>query len=294
MATRAPVMSTEEVLSYFSSTRVHEVPAFRALCNALKALGIAAAVKHLREVRKGRMVVLDVGGGKGGDLGKWMQHRPKKLILVDGSESCVEEARRRYAAMVCRGRGSMEASFFALDLCDDAMALPVADGGVDVVYSHFFMQFTLSRRGVLARVLAESHRVLANGGIFMCLVPDGDRVMSLLQGEDDCMRFGHFQMRKCEGVHYDNAAPAYGLPYCFSLGDEGCTEFVLLPALLDAHFRELGMQPVWHEASQAAQDFFLAQPDAPSVAAGITKDQPVSHTDWLTLGFFRLFVVRKT
>ena len=176
-----PVMSQEAVLRHFSSSRVMEHQSFRALCNSLKALGIATAVKALREVRKGRMTVLDLGCGKGGDVGKWMAHRPKKLLGLDGSEPCIIEARARHTALVSNGRGSMDAVFHVMNLCAPEPVLPVEAETVDIAASHFFMQFTASDPTIFRGMISECARVLALGGVFWCLVPDGDRVLSLLQ-----------------------------------------------------------------------------------------------------------------
>ena len=66
----AAIMSHAEILEHFGTARVQTLPTFRALCNALKALVIAAAVRALREVRRNRIIVCDVGCGKGGERGQ--------------------------------------------------------------------------------------------------------------------------------------------------------------------------------------------------------------------------------
>ena len=293
----ARVMSRMEVINHFASSRVEELPSFRALCNALKALGIAAAVKALRLRRKGRMFICDVGCGKGGDVGKWMPHRPKKLLGLDGSSSCIAEARGRHCNLVSNGRGCMDASFEAMDLCSrEGGHLPVASGEADIVCSHFFLQFAAAEQNVFERVISECARVLAPGGVFLCLVPDGDRILSLLRGEEVCPCFGHFHLRKCVAVDYGADAAAFGMAYCFSLGNEGCTEYVLLPALLEERLREAGFEGALPggKISLPAQDFFLAHPEWDGIVSGITKGQSASHTDWLTLGLFRVFVASKS
>jgi SAM-dependent methyltransferase len=288
-------MSRTQILEHFAKTRVQSLLTFRGLCNALKALGIAAAVRTLREHRKGRMSVCDIGCGKGGDVGKWMPHRPKKLIGVDGSGACIEEARSRHASMVSSGRGSMQALFLAQDLCASGMSLPSTDESIDIVCSHFFLQFAACDQVSLESLVAESFRCLAPGGVFMCLVPDGDRIFSLLRGSGERQRFGHFQLRKCQGVRYGLDASAFGLAYAFALSDEECTEYILFPAVLERLLRDRGFVAALPDAkfSASAQSFFLSQPDESAIVAGITRGQSCSHTDWLTLGFFRVFLARK-
>jgi ubiquinone/menaquinone biosynthesis C-methylase UbiE len=252
-------VAREQVLQHFSVTRVLEHQSFRSLCNALKALGIATAVKALRENRKGRMTVLDLGCGKGGDVGKWMAHRPKNLLGLDGSAPCIEEARNRHTALVSNGRGSMEAVFAVSDLCNPLVTLPAASGSVDIASSHFFLQFAARDVDTMTAIVNESARVLAKGGIFWCLVPDGDRVLSLLQSETPRVRFGHFHFHKCHGVSYASDSPAFGAAYCFSFGEEGCTEYVLLPELLSSVLKTAGFVGLFEDEcmSLPAQDFFL-------------------------------------
>ena len=286
-------MSRADIIEYFSTLRVTTFAAFRALCNALKALGIAMAVRALRETRKGRICVCDVGCGKGGDVGKWMPHRPKALLGVDGSAPCIEEARARHANLVTNGRGSMEATFRVVDLCTSSAALPAESESVDVVCSHFFLQFAAEAPEALERVLGECARVLAPGGVFLCIVPDGDRVWSLLQSDGNDVSFGHFLIRKCRDVTYGANGPPFGIAYNFSLGAEACTEFVLLPALLEAYLHKLGFTAALPGArfSMPAQAFFLEHPG--NAANGIVQGQGVSQLDWLSMGLFRVFLARK-
>uniref|UniRef100_A0A6C0C225 mRNA (guanine-N(7))-methyltransferase n=1 Tax=viral metagenome TaxID=1070528 RepID=A0A6C0C225_9ZZZZ len=289
-------MSTAEVLHFFSNSRIDKVTSFRALCNGLKALSIAGAVKALREHRKGRMCICDVGCGKGGDLGKWMPHRPKQFIGVDGSEQCITEARARYKNLVANGRGIMEAFFYVSDICNTDFVIPSQDEGVDVVCSNFFLQFAAIRSAVLLHVLQECHRVLPPGGIFVCLIPDGDRIWSLLQGAGDSNKFGHFNLIKCGGVSYEPAASALGMAYRFSLGGEDCSEYVLFPSLLQDYLLNIGFTgALMHDAfSLPAQDYFLNYKEELGVIEGILQGVNVSHTDWLTLGLFRVVMCRKS
>jgi len=61
-------MGTAEILQVFETTRIRDVVAFRALCNALKALVIKHVVELWRRGNKGRMTVLDLGCGDGAML----------------------------------------------------------------------------------------------------------------------------------------------------------------------------------------------------------------------------------
>jgi len=78
-------MTATQIIRFFEQTRVKELTSFRALCNALKAIVIEMAVAHWRRQGKGRMTVLDLGCGRGGDLRKWAGYRVKSFCGLDGS-----------------------------------------------------------------------------------------------------------------------------------------------------------------------------------------------------------------
>ena len=288
------VMETVAVLEHFGRSHMSLRPSFRSLCNGLKAIGCAAAVKALRQQRKGRPFVLDLGCGKGGDLQKWIGHRPRKLLGLDGSSICINEARERHARLTANGRGSMNAGYEVLDLCTESARLPVEEDAVDIVSLQFFLQFAACKQAVFKQLLNEVARVLAPGGIFFAIVPDGDRVYSLLeQSTETTISFGHFTLCHCDNVKYTLTSPAWGVAYSFSLGEEACTEFLLLPQLLEQELRARNLAPLDDAPlTWAAQDFFLSYPDS-SVAGGIIGTQQISHTDWLSLGLFRVALARK-
>lgn len=55
--------------------------------------------------------VLDICGGKGGDLKKWQQSRVRHVVLADHAAKSVEEARQRYN----QARPSFSAQFIVAD-----------------------------------------------------------------------------------------------------------------------------------------------------------------------------------
>lgn len=258
-------------------------------------MSISEAVRAWRGGNKGRLAVCDLGCGKGGDIGKWMPHRPKRLLGLDGSADCIREAMERHAAFLSKGRGCMPATFCCQDLCDVGTPFPAADGEMDVVCSHFFMQYAMESAEVLGHVLAESCRACKPGGILLCLAPDGDRVLSLLSGDNVDVRFGHFILSRCAGTSYSGDACPYGIAYNFTLGDETCTEYLLPPLLLERRLAEHGFEPVFASGalSHPAQQFFASSPDNETLVDGIMQGQSCTHMDWLSLALFRVFLAKR-
>ena len=291
-------MLRQEIIEHFGKAHVVQFPNFRALCNALKALSIQTAVQIWRGPNKGRATICDLGCGKGGDLGKWMPHRPKKLVGIDGSAKCIAEAVARHSTLVSNGRGSIAAEFLDMDLCDPSIRLPFDDNTIDIVSSHFFLQFAAESEGTFHRILSESSRVLSPGGVLIAVLPDGDRIFSLLErGDARSQRFGHFALSTCEGKQFQRNQNAFNCAYQFSLGEEACTEFLVPSQLLSTALRLHGLETTSemdNVFSKPAHQFFVSAAATSSVAANIMKGQNCSHLDWLSLGLFRVFIARKT
>lgn len=143
------------------------------------------------------LLVLDMGCGKGGDLGKWAK-APQPVALyvgVDPAEVSIDQARERYGEMR-RGRGRVfEGHFFAKDAygewlgdiplirevgIDQSVDLRGAassrwtKGRFDVVTMMFCMHYAFESeakaRGMLRNVAAS----LKKGGRFIGVIPNSD------------------------------------------------------------------------------------------------------------------------
>lgn len=97
--------------------------------------------------------ILDLGCGTGQAAGALARrHRRARVLAMDLAEGMAREARRQRPWL-----GRLEA------VCGDAMALPLADAGLDLVFSSLMLQWCDDPDGVFADV----HRVLAPGGLFL-------------------------------------------------------------------------------------------------------------------------------
>ena len=153
--------------------------------------------------------VLDIGCGKGGDLGKWQQApQPLELYVgVDPAEVSIEQARERYTQMRSGGRGgrggsggyhggrpqrTFDAEFFA----EDAFAYSLGDiplirevgfgpgsrwgpaGGFDVVSMMFCMHYAFENEVKAKGMLANVAGSLKKGGRFIGVIPNSDVIRS--------------------------------------------------------------------------------------------------------------------
>ncbi|KAL6714271.1 mRNA cap guanine-N7 methyltransferase [Lecanora helva] len=150
--------------------------------------------------------VLDIGCGKGGDLGKWQQ-APQAVELyvgIDPAEISIDQARERYVQMRSGGgrggrggRGghhggrpqrTFDAEFFA----EDAFTYSLGDipiirevgfgpgsrwgpgGGFDVVSMMFCMHYAFQTEAKAKGMLANVANSLKKGGRFLGVIPNSD------------------------------------------------------------------------------------------------------------------------
>lgn len=151
-----------------------------------------------------RLLVVDLGCGKGGDLGKWQQ-APQTVGLyvgLDPAEISVEQARDRYKAMRTgrgqrRPRGPLfHAEFVSKDCYSDFLGdIPILQqvgidpnagpggsvmssrwggGGFDVVASMFAIHYAFENEDKARQMLRNVAGLLRKGGRFLGVCPNSD------------------------------------------------------------------------------------------------------------------------
>jgi len=144
------------------------------------------------------LLVLDIGCGKGGDLGKWAK-APQKVELyvgIDPAEVSIEQAQSRYAEMRGRGRGRVfQGEFFAKDGYGEWIGdIPIVrevgidgsvgpngggsarwgGGGFDVVTMMFCMHYAFENETKARGMLRNVAGALKKGGRFIGVIPNSD------------------------------------------------------------------------------------------------------------------------
>lgn len=288
----APTMSTEEILAFFENVRIKELSSFRSLCNALKAYLVKEAVDAWRAESSGRISVLDLGCGRGGDLRKWASYRLRSFVGLDGGASCIQEARERHAGLVAQGKSAVQAVFHVVDVTH--AALPLESASINIVSSMFFLQFCFATPKVAEHVLDEIARVLLDNGVFCCILPDGNRVMSLLQDRRAQTCFGHFRLQKCKADAVGTAAAPFGIAYNFALTKAACTEYAVSAKLLQELLSARGFVGAGHNGCffEGAQELLARGADS-EIVSTILHAQKCSQLDWMSLGFFTVLLAKK-
>jgi mRNA (guanine-N7-)-methyltransferase len=151
------------------------------------------------------LCVLDIGCGKGGDLGKWQQSpQPVQLYVgLDPAEVSIEQARERYRQMANRGGGGrggrggyndrrpqkrlFEARFHVKDCYGESIenidiirqvgfssSNLSSSHGFDVVSMMFCMHYAFETEEKARQMLRNVSGSLKKGGRFIGCIPDSD------------------------------------------------------------------------------------------------------------------------
>lgn len=154
------------------------------------------------------LIVLDVGCGKGGDLGKWQQ-APQKVQLyvgLDPADVSIEQAKDRYRSMGSQGgrggrggrggyRGGrsqniFDARFFVKDCYGESLGdvdivrqvgfdpSPMGRSGFDIVSMMFCMHYAFETEEKARMMLQNVSSALKKGGRFIGCIPNSDTISS--------------------------------------------------------------------------------------------------------------------
>lgn len=276
------------IVEHFSVHRPPELPSFRSLCNALKAVLIDESFDlWLACAHKPLASVLDLCCGRGGDLLKWAQRGQKLYVGLDATPRCVEEAERRLRGLCARGVVGLSASFYVCDARRDKF--PCADGSVDIASVQFGLQYLFGSEQDARHAVSELRRCMSHGGVLSCIYPDGDRVRKAIS---EGGRFGHFGLTG-DASSFD-ADPPFGISYSFSLGGSSpCEEYAVSTAMLESMLREHGfvLDAGVGGTSVGAQSFFREREGA-KAASEVLAGRRCSETDWTSLALFRVLIAR--
>ncbi|KAK0707558.1 mRNA capping enzyme-domain-containing protein [Lasiosphaeris hirsuta] len=161
-----------------------------------------------------QLLVLDIGCGKGGDLGKWQQ-APQSVELyvgLDPAEVSIDQARERYRSMASRGGGRggrggrggydrrpqprlFDARFHVKDCYGETIenidivrqvgftSSTIADAGrgFDVVSMMFCMHYAFESEHKARQMLKNVAGALKKGGRFIGCIPNSDVIGSRVE-----------------------------------------------------------------------------------------------------------------
>ncbi|KAI1125474.1 mRNA capping enzyme [Nemania abortiva] len=164
--------------------------------------------RDMAGARGHELIVLDIGCGKGGDLGKWQQ-APQKVQLyvgLDPADVSIDQAKDRYRSMGNQGgrggrggrgghRGSrqqhlFDARFLVKDCYGESLGdvdivrqvgfdpSPMGRSGFDIVSMMFCMHYAFETEEKARMMLQNVSSALKKGGRFIGCIPNSDVISS--------------------------------------------------------------------------------------------------------------------
>lgn len=185
--------------------------AVRNFNNWIKAVLISSYVKA-------DDAVLDLGSGRGGDLGKWCQRRIRLLTSVDVSAKSLEDAKVRLASMPwCK--------FAAEWIHANAYTTPLVLNTVyDVVSCQFSLHYAFDTEQHARTTVSNIASNLKTGGVFIATIPDA---AELRMRARETLEFGNeYYTVKFADTELDRP---FGVKYTFTLSDSvvQCPEYLV-------------------------------------------------------------------
>ncbi|KAI0176559.1 guanine-N(7)-methyltransferase [Hypoxylon sp. FL1284] len=165
--------------------------------------------RDMAGARDHELLVLDIGCGKGGDLGKWQQapQRVQLYVGLDPADVSIDQAKERYRSMAHRGGGRggrgghrggrhqhlFDARLLVKDCYSESIGdldivrqvgfdhSPMGRSGFDIVSMMFCMHYAFESEAKARTMLQNVSGALKKGGRFIGCIPNsdviGDRVV---------------------------------------------------------------------------------------------------------------------
>jgi len=222
--------------------------------------------EYLEKIRKaegfqGRISVLDIGCGKGGDLNKWQKGRVDYVVGLDIAATSIEQCKDRYHEMKGRNRDRIfRAEFHAIDCTKERAKELYKDPQqqFDLVSCQFALHYCFESLPQAECMLSNIAERLKKGGYFVGTTPDSNDIMSRVEGSQTGNSFGNSVF----SVHFDEESasqkqPLFGAKYNFHLtGVVDCPEFLVhFPTLVKLAERH-GLMMI---GKQRFSNYFQAQ-----------------------------------
>ncbi|KAF8344198.1 guanine-N(7)-methyltransferase domain-containing protein [Cantharellus anzutake] len=208
--------------------------------------------------------VLDVGCGKGGDLGKWAKANIALFVGVDIAGVSIEQARTRWRD---QKRKQFQAEFFELDCYShplaDVVPAPLLTA-FDVVSMQFCMHYAFENEEKVRMMLKNATDHLRPGGVFIGTIPNAKYLLKRLKklgDKEEELSFGNevYQIRFESRHPPAKGAHPYGHKYNFYLKDAvDAPEYVVqwdpFVALAKDYGLELDYKKEFHDIYQSEQE----------------------------------------
>ncbi|PRP83451.1 hypothetical protein PROFUN_02831 [Planoprotostelium fungivorum] len=237
-----------------------------------------------------RANILDLCGGKGGDLNKLMLKKPQNYVLADVAHQSVKDAVDRFNSK----RYNNPSAFIAADCFKKNLLEDLPDNlKFDFVSCQFALHYSFESEERVDSLLYNASCRLNPGRYFVCTIPNAYWIVKRLR-EADGESFGNplyrFDFRDKEKL------TRFGCTYNFSLVEsvDSCPEFLVhIPTLADIG-RRYGLELI---KCTGSHDYFSENCQAFETLLqrmNVFNDRgTISKEEWEAAGVYMVVIFRK-
>lgn len=236
-------------------------------------------------------IILDICGGKGGDVTKWNLAGISHLVLADIAEKSVQHAMDRYNKI----RPQFTASFVCSNchLPGLQRELEKLDYEFDLVSCQFALHYAFESQKQAEQLLSNVSCKLRPGGVFIGTIPSANRIVERVRSSPDKIKFGN----EYYSVEFEETEkfPTFGAKYTFNLEDavEGVPEFLVHFETLTDLAKKFNLK--LEQKSNFSDFFSSAKPDKLELLTRMRHGDksPIAKEFWEIINLYNAFVFRK-
>jgi len=128
--------------------------------------------------------IIEIAGGRGGDLFKLHQRKVEFLLLTDLSQDALDEAKRRYKTMKTKMKVKFMQGDFNENLIDKVQSQIEPRKEVDVIACQFAFHYFLKNTSTLKNIFENINTFLKKGGVFIFTTFDGGIVYNKIKNAE--------------------------------------------------------------------------------------------------------------
>lgn len=236
--------------------------------NWIKSMLIGEYTQNIRKAigEDGKITVLDIGAGKGGDLLKWKKGRIHHLVCADIAETSLQHCQQRFrdlrrGGQRFRDNNHFTAEFIAADCTKVRLKERYKDPNIlfDLVSCQFTFHYCFESQAQAKQMIQNISECLKPGGYFIGTTPDAYDIVKRLRQSDN-LKFGN-EVYSIEFESKDSF-PLFGTRYLFFLEDVvNCPEFLVYFPLFEHLAKQHGMTLVYKKRFEDMFDDFKSTSD---------------------------------
>ena len=172
--------------SYFVDTSSYHRPQVFKYHNLVKG-------SLMKKYIKPNAVVLELAGGRGGDIAKLIGRKVKSVTFIEIDKHALMEAKRRYSKL----KTTIHFDFVQQDLTvDNPLPLPNSSSSYTVVQMHFALHYLFKNERMFGLFVDHVEAVTKLGSLWIITTLDGSKVSDMFNTDTKVIEFTPFKLER--------------------------------------------------------------------------------------------------